>query len=151
MQIVSEGASERASVATYSAVTSTTQYFISCLLPGTRVSGLGVPAGAGSRVSELPQGLGLGSRVLGTAGGQFFGFGSGFWSLIQVKTGKISSWSEAKLHFFPQFCQKFTGRTPSHLWYFRQRCWFWGDLTDFSVTILNYRYIRGARSARQNF
>ena len=29
------------------------------------------------------------------------------------------------------FAQKDTGRTPSHLWYFGQRCWLLDDLTDF--------------------
>ena len=64
------------------------------------------------------------------------------------KNREISSWSEAKLQLPFIFAKKNTGRTPSHLWYFGQRCCFWvTSPIFFSVTTLNCRYI-GARAAR---
>ena len=44
---------------------------------------------------------------------------------------KKSTWNEAKLQFSFIFAPKNTGRTPSHLWYFGQRCWLLFDLTYF--------------------
>ena len=84
---------------------------------GFRVSGFGAPAGGGFWVSDLPQRLGFGFRVLGTAGGQIL-------ESELSKNREISSWSEAKLQLPFIFAKKNTGRTPSHLWYFGQRCCF---------------------------
>ena len=72
----------------------------------------------------MTRGTGLGSWVLGPPE-------AGLWSLKLVKTRKKSSWNEGKLRFSFIFAQKDTGRTPSHLWYFGQRCWLLDDLTDF--------------------
>ena len=44
---------------------------------------------------------------------------------------KKSTWNEAKLQFSFIFAPKNTGRTPSPLWYFGQRCWILFDLTIF--------------------
>ena len=86
--------------------------------------GLGPPGATGSWVLEPARGLGLGSWVLGPPE-------AGLWSLKLIKTRKKSSWNEGKLRFSFIFAQKDTGRTPSHLWYFGQRCWLLDDLTDF--------------------
>ena len=112
---------------------------------GFRVSGFGAPAGGGFWVSDLPQGLGFGFRVLGTAGGQIL-------ESELSKNREISSWSEAELQLSFIFAKKNTGRTPSHLWYFGQRCCFWVTSPIFFrlTTTLNCRYI-GARAARGKF
>ena len=91
---------------------------------GSWVLGLGPPGATGSWVLEPARGLGLGSWVLGPPE-------PGLWSLKLIKTRKKSSWNEGKLRFSFIFAQKDTGRTPSHLWYFGQRCWLLFDLTDF--------------------
>ena len=71
-----------------------------CPWHGFRVSGFGAPAGGGFWVSDLPQGLGFGFRVLGTAGGQIL-------ESELSKNREISSWSvEAELQLSFIFAKK---------------------------------------------